>query len=103
MVPLDEKHTVLDWARALELPLIVVAGSYLGTLSHTLTALDVIARSGLKVAALVVDESGDGTVPLEETIATLRRFAKGVPVVAIARVKAPVAARDDFSTLAALL
>jgi dethiobiotin synthetase len=103
MVPLDREHTVLDWAKALDLPLIVVAGSYLGTISHTLTALDVIARAGLKVAALVVNESGDGAVPLAETLATLRRFAKDVPVATIARVKAPVAARDDFAKLAALL
>ena len=47
MVPLDRKHTVLDWAKALGLPLIVVAGSYLGTISHTLTALRVIADAGL--------------------------------------------------------
>lgn len=103
MVPLDREHTVLDWARALQLPLIVVAGSYLGTISHTLTALDVIARAGLKVAALVVNESGDGAVPLDETIATLRRFAPGIPIASIARVKAPVAAREAFAKLAALL
>jgi dethiobiotin synthetase len=103
MVPLDRDHTVLDWARALGLPLIVVAGSYLGTISHTLTALDVIARAGLEVAALVVNESGDGAVPLEETVATLRRFAGPVPVATIPRVKAPVAARDAFATLWSML
>ena len=40
MVPLDREHTVLDWAKALDVPLILVAGSYLGTISHTLTALE---------------------------------------------------------------
>ena len=103
MVPLDRDHTVLDWAKALDVPLIVVAGSYLGTISHTLTALDVIARAGLTVAALVVDDSGDGAVPLEETIATLRRFTKDVPVATVPRVKAPVGAREAFAKLAALL
>ena len=103
MVPLDRDHTVLDWATALGLRLIVVTGSYLGTISHTLTALDVIARTGLKVAALVVNESGDGAVPVEETIATLRRFTGQMPVATIPRVKAPIAARDAFATLAALL
>ena len=103
MVPLDREHTVLDWAKALGLPLIVVAGSYLGTISHTLTALDVIARAGLKVAALVVNESGDGAVPIEDTIASLARFAPGVRIVSIPRVKAPVAARDALARLAELL
>ncbi len=76
MVPLSARYTVLDWMRALNLPLIVVAGSYQGTISHTLTALEVVARAKLKVAALVVNESGDGAVPLDETLTTLRRFAR---------------------------
>jgi dethiobiotin synthetase len=102
MVPLSARYTVLDWMRSLRLPLIVVAGSYLGTISHTLTALEVVARAGLKVAALVVNESGDGAVPLDETVSTLRRFV-GVPVVTLPRVKAPVAAKAAFARLAAML
>ena len=102
MVPLDGRHTVLDWMVALGLPLIVVTGSYLGTISHTLTALEVVARARLKVAALVLNDSGDGAVPLDETATTLRRFT-GVPTITLPRVKAPVAAQDVFARLAALL
>ncbi|MEI9994671.1 MAG: dethiobiotin synthase [Rhizomicrobium sp.] len=102
MVPLDARVTVLDWMRALNIPLIVVAGSYLGSISHTLTALEVIARAKLKVAALVVNDSGDGAVPLDETVSTLRRFV-GVPTVTLPRVKAPAGARAAFARLAALL
>jgi dethiobiotin synthetase len=102
MAPLDTQHTVLDWMRALGYPLIVVAGSYLGTLSHSLTAMEVIARARLRVAALVVNDSGDGAVPLDETIETLRRFADA-PIVALPRVTAPAAARSHFIDLAAML
>ena len=42
MVPLDGARTVLDWMAALEIPLLLVVGGYLGTISHTLTALDVL-------------------------------------------------------------
>src|SRR5262249_10334872 len=49
MVPLDAKHTTLDLMVALNLPVILVAGTYLGTLSHTLTALDALASRKLKV------------------------------------------------------
>ena len=38
MVPLDARHTVLDLMNLLNLPLILVGGSYLGTLSHVLSA-----------------------------------------------------------------
>jgi dethiobiotin synthetase len=74
MVPLDDRHTVLDWMAALGLPVLLVAGGYLGTISHTLSALDVLARRGLRVAALVVSETPGSTVGLDATIATLRRF-----------------------------
>jgi len=99
MVPLDGTHTVLDWAVALKLPLIVVTGSYLGTLSHTLTALAVIARAKLEIAALVVNESAGATVPLDDTVATLGRFAPGIPIVPL-----PRGAQDgDFAGLAGML
>jgi len=103
MVPLDAEHTVLDWTKALGLPLIFVTGSYLGAISHALTALNVIADAGLVVKVVVVNESGDGAVPLDETVATLSRFTPGVAIATIPRVKAPVGARAAFAKLAELL
>jgi dethiobiotin synthetase len=85
MVPLDGRHTVLDWMAALDLPVVLVAGSYLGTLSHTLTAAEACARRGLKLAALVVNESEQSPVPIQETAATLRRFLPGAPIATLAR------------------
>jgi dethiobiotin synthetase len=99
LVPLDGRHTVRDWVRALGHPLIVVAGSYLGTISHTLTALEAIAAANLKVAALVLNESETSPVPLDETAATLARFAPRVPIVPL-----PRHARDgNFALLAQTL
>ena len=96
LVPLDDQRTVRDWARGLGLKLIVVAGSYLGTISHTLTALEAIASADLGVAALVLNESETSPVPLAETAATLARFAPGIPIVPL-----PRHARDeDFAVLA---
>ena len=57
MVPLDDRHTVLDWMMALNVPLVLVTGTYLGTLSHTLTCLDVLKRRELAIKALVVNET----------------------------------------------
>jgi dethiobiotin synthetase len=98
MVPLDERRTVLDWMTALRLPVVLVTGSYLGTLSHTLTALDVLARRALAVAAIVVSESAATTVPLGETLRTLEDFARDVPVLAVPR----LAAETDHPAFAAL-
>jgi dethiobiotin synthetase len=74
MVPLNETHTTLDWMVALDLPILLVAGSYLGALSHALTALATLDQRGLRVLAVVVNESPGSGVDLAETVATLRRF-----------------------------
>jgi dethiobiotin synthetase len=85
MVPLDAEHTVLDWIAALAAPALLVVGSYLGTLSHSLTALAALQQRGVAVAGIVVSESQHQPVPAAETMATLTRFAPGVPVRLLAR------------------
>jgi dethiobiotin synthetase len=85
MVPLDGERTILDVMMALHLPLILVTGSYLGTISHTLTALDALYRRGMTVLAIVVSETAGSTVPLDDTVAAIARFAE--PVIALPRQK----------------
>jgi dethiobiotin synthetase len=85
MVPLDERHTVLDWVAALRLPAIVVSGSYLGAISHALTALDALRSRSVAIATLVVNETPQSSVALTETAATIARFAGGVPIVTLPR------------------
>jgi dethiobiotin synthetase len=85
MSPIDAEHTGVDWMSALDLPLILVAGSYLGTISHTLTALDVLARRGLRVTAVVVSQSASSLVGLDDNRDALARFAPLVDVVALPR------------------
>jgi dethiobiotin synthetase len=85
MVPLDERHTVLDWIAALRIPAIVVTGSYLGAISHALTALDPLHSRSIAVAALVVNETPHSAAALDETAATIARFADGTPVITLPR------------------
>jgi dethiobiotin synthetase len=103
MVPLDARHTVLDWMTALRLPLVLVAGSYLGTISHTLTALHVLARRNLTTAAVVVSETPESTVPLDDTVATISRFADGIEVVPLSRLAPGTDTHPAFERLAHLL
>ena len=91
MVPLDDRRTVLDWIAAIGVPALLVAGSYLGTISHTLTALDSLFVREMNVLAVIVSETPGSTVPLEETVAAISRFAE--PVIALPRAR-PGAAPD---------
>ena len=87
MVPLDDQRTILDVMMALRLPVILVAGSYLGTISHTLTALDSLYRRDMNVMATIVSETSGSTVPLDETVAVISRFAD--PVIGLPRRRSP--------------
>jgi dethiobiotin synthetase len=85
MVPLDDRHTVLDWIIALDIPLVLVTGSYLGSLSHTLTCLDALARRALAFKAVLVNETPGSAVALHETVATISNFAGHTPVLELRR------------------
>lgn len=98
MVPLDERHTVLDWMAALGWPILVVGGTYLGAISHTLTALEAMQRRALAPLALVVNENEGGVDP-HETIATLSRFVGEVPIHLVPYRADP----DAFARIAALI
>jgi dethiobiotin synthetase len=100
MVPLDAEHTVLDWIERLEPKIVLVAGSYLGTLSHTLTAVACLRARSLDPTAVVISESVEQPVPLAETAEAVRRRLRDVPIIALPRVDA---AAEGIAALARLL
>lgn len=86
MSPIADDGLGLDLMTALGSPSFLVTGSYLGAISHALTALEVLRLRRLPVAAVVVSESeGSGHPDFIETVATIARFAAGTPVLAMAR------------------
>ena len=87
MVPLDDQRTILDVMMALDLPLILVTGSYLGSISHTLTALDSLFTRDMNVMAVVVSETPGSPVPLDEVVSTIGRFTE--PVIGLPRSRSP--------------
>jgi dethiobiotin synthetase len=103
MVPLDATHTVLDWMSALRVPVLLVAGSYLGTISHTLTALHVLAQRNLDIAAVVVSESQAPGAGLDDTVGTIARFADAIDVIGIPRLISDAGSHPAIARIAALL
>ncbi len=98
MAPLDDTHTMRDWAAALRLPALLVAGTYLGAISHTLSAAAALREAGVKIAMIVLSESAVSPVPPEETAAAVARFLPGIAVKIV-----PRGGLDAFDALAALL
>ena len=80
MVPLDETRTVADLIAALGIPAILVGGSYLGSLSHTMTAYEALRSRNIAVDCIIISETPDSDVPLAETRDVLARFVQSAPV-----------------------
>ena len=69
--PLTQDETNLDLAMALECPLILVSASYLGCISHILSAIAVIIGAGLPLAGLVLTQAHEQAQPLDITLTSL--------------------------------
>ncbi len=102
MSPLDQHHTVLNLMMRLGVPLVLVGGSYLGALSHVLSAQAVLLHRGLDLAAIVISESEGSSVSLEATLDTLSRFADA-PLLAVPRSRDTSCVDDTFARLATLI
>jgi len=71
MVPLDGRHTYRDLIRELNIPVILVCGSYLGSISHTLTAIEALRDSDIH--AIVINQTQNG-VDIDNVKNTLGNF-----------------------------
>jgi len=112
LVPIDESHTMLDMARWLGAPVLVVARAGLGTINHTLLTIAALNAARVRVLGVVINrypaESPD--VASETNPGMIERYT-GVPVLAIvpeariasASIPADIAAAIDTCDWAGLL
>ena len=84
MVPLNDCKTVADWIEALRIPSLLVTGTYLGSISHALTAIEVMRQRRLPIDALIVNESAEFSVSITDTAEELRRFCD-LPILSVTR------------------
>lgn len=89
MVPLNAQITSRDWMRQASLPVILVCGTYLGAISHALTAVEALHALEIPIAALVVNQTPQGA-DLIATCESISRHVRHVgQVVAQRRVVSP--------------
>ncbi len=88
MVPLNAHYTVIDWISRLNIPAILVVGSYLGAISHALTAIDAIRTKGIAIAAIIVNQSVEEPMPTETTLESIRQFSSDTPLALMPRMNA---------------
>lgn len=85
MAPVTHEVTVLDWIAALDVPAVLVGGSYLGAISHALTAASALIERGVSLRGVVVSESRDQPVPVLQTATTIAGFLPHLPVLFVPR------------------
>lgn len=100
MSPLTDDANGLDLMTALDLPVLLVGGGYLGAISHTLTALEVLRCRGQSVAAVVVSQDGRADAPdFAQSVALVAAHAGATPVLAAPRGRPPDWASEALARL----
>ena len=95
--PVDEHTTGLDLMAGIGAPVVLVGGSYLGAISHTLTAIEALRARGLVLKAVVVSESPAAGTPFAETVAAIARLSGFATVIAAPRGTADLAWREALA------
>ena len=85
MVPINNKYTTLDLMKALDIPVILIIGSYLGSISHTLNAYEVLVQNNINVNSIVVSESEENNIGINQTRKTLLNHIKNISIFPLKR------------------
>jgi len=68
MTPINNQKTFLDLATELKIPVLLVAGNYLGAISHTLSAVEALKSKGVVVKRIIVNEREESKWSIFETL-----------------------------------
>ena len=102
MSPIAADALNIDLIAALECPVIVVSGTYLGAINHTLTAIEALRERKIALQSLALSETAGSSVDFAATLNSLSRFAAGVRIVPI-RHGAEICDCDGVTALASAL
>ena len=91
MVPLDERHDILDIAVRLELPVLLVVGLRLGCINHALLSAQAVRARGLQLAGWVGNAIDPAMLRIAANIDSIAERI-GMPPAAILRANPSAAA-----------
>lgn len=89
MAPIAERETFLDVLALTRWPSLLIIGSYLGTLSHTFTAIETLRARNLPVAGIVISESERDAQAIPELRRSIAAFLPELPVCVVPRLAGP--------------
>ena len=80
MVPINNNYTILDLIKKLDISVIFVTRNYLGSLSHTLTALKVLKTNNIKINSIIINQENKNSISIDETKISLAKHTKNIPI-----------------------
>ena len=87
MVPINNHYTVFDLIKSLKIPVILVIGSYLGSISHTLNVIENFKNNNIKIDSIVISQSKIDDVGESLTKRPLSRHIDKIPIYFLNREK----------------
>ena len=76
MTPITDDKTYLDLVLALKIPVILVSKNYLGTISHSLSAIKVLEDSGVKINHIAFNHMRGDEIDPRQNLEILQNFTK---------------------------
>lgn len=76
MSPINNEKTFLDLARDLKLPIILISSNYLGAISHSLTAIEVLQKNNIFIEKIVLNENFPSKIENLKIAQTISSFSK---------------------------
>ena len=80
MSPLTDTSTNIDLIESLAIPAILIAGVYLGTISHTLTAVESLLKRNIKIKIIILNAL-EPVEEIDEIQACISKYLTSIPVV----------------------
>jgi dethiobiotin synthetase len=76
MSPITYEKTFVDLALNLEIPVLLVSSNYLGAISHTLTAIEVLKKRGVNIEKVILNENFPSKTAANDLVKTIENFSK---------------------------
>lgn len=61
MVPLNEKHLMIDLIQHLDIPVVLVSKNYLGSINHTILSIESLQKRDINIAGIVFNGKENNT------------------------------------------
>jgi len=85
MTPINKKYTIINLIKIIKIPIILVTGSYLGSISHTLNCLYNLSKYKINVKSIVISESKESNVGVDITKNSLINHINSIPIYKLKR------------------